>query len=194
MILIIDNYDSFTYNLYQYLCELGAEVEVVRNDKISLEEITDMDPAGIIISPGPSTPLEAGISKDVISHFGPNIPTLGVCLGHQCIGYVYGAKVDRSDEILHGKTSMVTHNGVGVLAGLPDPFEAIRYHSLVVYPETIPDTLEVTARTDNGLVMGLRHKEYPIEGVQFHPESILTPDGKHLLQNFLDQVSTAAAV
>ena len=194
MLLMIDNYDSFTYNLYQYLCELGAEVEVVRNDKISLEEITDMDPAGIIISPGPSTPLEAGISNDVISHFGPNIPTLGVCLGHQCSGYVYGAKVDRSDEILHGKTSMVTHNGVGVLAGLPDPFEAIRYHSLVVYPETIPDTLEVTARTDNGLVMGLRHKEYPIEGVQFHPESILTPDGKHLLQNFLDQVSAAAAV
>ena len=194
MLLMIDNYDSFTYNLYQYLCELGAEVEVVRNDKISLEEITDMDPEGIIISPGPSTPLEAGISNDVISHFGPNIPTLGVCLGHQCIGYVYGAKVDRSDEILHGKTSMVTHNGVGVLAGLPDPFEAIRYHSLVVYPETIPDTLEVTARTDNGLVMGLRHKEYPIERVQFHPESILTPDGKHLLQNFLDQVSAAAAV
>ena len=194
MLLMIDNYDSFTYNLYQYLCELGAEVEVVRNDKISLEEITDMDPEGIIISPGPSTPLEAGISNDVISHFGPNIPTLGVCLGHQCIGYVYGAKVDRSDEILHGKTSMVTHNGVGVLAGLPDPFEAIRYHSLVVYPETIPDTLEVTARTDNGLVMGLRHKEYPIEGVQFHPESILTPDGKHLLQNFLDQVSAAASV
>jgi len=194
MLLMIDNYDSFTYNLYQYLCELGAEVEVVRNDKISLEEITDMDPEGIIISPGPSTPLEAGISNDVISHFGPNIPTLGVCLGHQCIGYVYGAKVDRSHEILHGKTSMVTHNGVGVLAGLPDPFEAIRYHSLVVYPETIPDTLEVTARTDNGLVMGLRHKEYPIEGVQFHPESILTPDGKHLLQNFLDQVSAAAAV
>ena len=194
MLLMIDNYDSFTYNLYQYLCELGAEVEVVRNDKISLEEITDMDPEGIIISPGPSTPLEAGISNDVISHFGPNIPTLGVCLGHQCIGYVYGAKVDRSDEILHGKTSMVTHNGVGVLAGLPDPFEAIRYHSLVFYPETIPDTLEVTARTDNGLVMGLRHKEYPIEGVQFHPESILTPDGKHLLQNFLDQVSAAAAV
>ena len=194
MLLMIDNYDSFTYNLYQYLCELGAEVEVVRNDKISLEEITDMDPEGIIISPGPSTPLEAGISNDVISHFGPNIPTLGVCLGHQCIGYVYGAKVDRSDEILHGKTSMVTHNGVGVLAGLPDPFEAIRYHSLVVYPETIPDTLEVTAMTHNGLVMGLRHKEYPIEGVQFHPESILTPDGKHLLQNFLDQVSAAAAV
>lgn len=191
MLLMIDNYDSFTYNLYQYLSELGAEVEVARNDKISLEEITDMSPQGIIISPGPSTPLEAGISNDVISHFGPTTPTLGVCLGHQCIGYVYGAKVDRAGEIRHGKTSMVNHSGVGVLTGLPNPFQAIRYHSLVVYPETIPDTLEVTAYTDNGLVMGLRHKEFPVEGVQFHPESILTPDGKHILQNFLDMVSDA---
>jgi anthranilate synthase/aminodeoxychorismate synthase-like glutamine amidotransferase len=194
MLLMIDNYDSFTYNLYQYLCELGAEVEVVRNDKISLEEIEDMSPEGIIISPGPSTPLEAGISNDVIRQFGPKTPTLGVCLGHQCIGYVYGAKVDQAGEIRHGKTSMVSHNGAGVLAGLPNPFEAIRYHSLVVFPETLPDTLEVTAQTDNGLVMGLRHKEYPVEGVQFHPESILTPDGKHLLQNFLDSVSAAAGV
>ena len=194
MLLMIDNYDSFTYNLYQYLSELGAEVEVARNDKISLEEISDMAPEGIIISPGPSTPLEAGISNDVIRQFGPTTPTLGVCLGHQCIGYVYGAKVDRAGEIRHGKTSMVSHEGAGVLAGLPNPFQAIRYHSLVVYPETIPDdTLEVTAHTDNGLVMGLRHKEYPIEGVQFHPESILTPDGKHLLQNFLDKVSATAA-
>ncbi len=194
MLLMIDNYDSFTYNLYQYLCELGAEVEVVRNDKISLEEIEDMSPEGIIISPGPSTPLEAGISNDVIRQFGPKTPTLGVCLGHQCIGHVYGAKVDRAGEIRHGKTSMVSHNGAGVLAGLPNPFEAIRYHSLVVFPETLPDTLEVTAQTANGLIMGLRHKEFPIEGVQFHPESILTPDGKHLLQNFLDQVSAAAGV
>jgi anthranilate synthase/aminodeoxychorismate synthase-like glutamine amidotransferase len=194
MLLMIDNYDSFTYNLYQYLSELGAEVEVARNDKISLEEISDMAPEGIIISPGPSTPLEAGISNDVIRQFGPTTPTLGVCLGHQCIGDVYGAKVDRAGEIRHGKTSMVSHEGAGVLAGLPNPFQAIRYHSLVVYPETIPDdTLEVTAHTDNGLVMGLRHKEYPIEGVQFHPESILTPDGKHLLQNFLDKVSATAA-
>jgi anthranilate synthase/aminodeoxychorismate synthase-like glutamine amidotransferase len=190
---MIDNYDSFTYNLYQYLSELGAEIEVARNDKISLEEISDMAPEGIIISPGPSTPLEAGISNDVIRQFGPTTPTLGVCLGHQCIGYVYGAKVDRAGEIRHGKTSMVSHQGAGVLAGLPNPFQAIRYHSLVVYPETIPDTLEVTAHTDNGLVMGLRHKEYPIEGVQFHPESILTPDGKHLLQNFLDKISATAA-
>ena len=194
MLLMIDNYDSFTYNLYQYLCELGAEVEVARNDKISLEEIQDMSPEGIIISPGPSTPLEAGISNDVIRQFGPSTPTLGVCLGHQCIGHVYGAKVDQAGEIRHGKTSMVSHNGAGVLAGLPNPFQAIRYHSLVVFPETMPDTLEVTARTENGLVMGLRHKDYPIEGVQFHPESILTPDGKHLLQNFLDTVSAAMAI
>ena len=194
MLLMIDNYDSFTYNLYQYLCELGAEVEVARNDKISLEEIQDMSPEGIIISPGPSTPLEAGISNDVIRQFGPSTPTLGVCLGHQCIGHVYGAKVDQAGEIRHGKTSMVSHNGAGVLVGLPTPFQAIRYHSLVVFPETMPDTLEVTAQTENGLVMGLRHKDYPIEGVQFHPESILTPDGKHLLQNFLDKVSAATAI
>ncbi|MBM12737.1 MAG: anthranilate/aminodeoxychorismate synthase component II [Chloroflexi bacterium] len=194
MILMIDNYDSFTYNLYQYLSELGAEVEVVRNDKISLEEITAMTPEGIIISPGPSTPLEAGISNDVIRHFGPNTPTLGVCLGHQCVGYVYGAKVDRAGETMHGKTSMVNHNGAGMLAGMPNPFQAIRYHSLVVYPETVPDELEVTATTDNGLIMGLRHKEHPVEGVQFHPESIMTPEGKHLLQNFIDRVSAAAAV
>ncbi|MCH2676452.1 MAG: aminodeoxychorismate/anthranilate synthase component II [Dehalococcoidia bacterium] len=193
MLLMIDNYDSFTYNLYQYLSELGAEVEVARNDKISLEEIKEISPEGIIISPGPSTPLEAGISNDVIRRFGPIIPILGVCLGHQCIGYVYGAKVGRAGEIRHGKTSMVSHQGAGVLVGLPNPFQAIRYHSLVVYPETIPDTLEVTAQTDNGLIMGLRHKEFPVEGVQFHPESILTPDGKHLLQNFLDKVSAASA-
>ncbi len=193
MLLMIDNYDSFTYNLYQYLCELGAEVEVARNDKISVEEIKDMSPDGIIISPGPSTPLEPGISNDVIRQFGPTSPTLGVCLGHQCIGYVYGAKVDQAGEIRHGKTSMVNHNGAGVLAGLPNPFEAIRYHSLVVYPETVPDELEVTAWTDNGLIMGLRHKEHPVEGVQFHPESIMTPVGKAVLQNFLDRVDQAAS-
>ena len=192
MILMIDNYDSFTYNLYQYLCELGAEVETYRNDKITVEEIEDLKPEGIVISPGPATPLEAGISNDVIRHFGPRIPTLGVCLGHQCIGYVYGARVDRAGEIRHGKTSMIHHQGAGLLAGLPNPFEAIRYHSLVVYPETVPDCLEVTARTDNGIIMGLRHKEYPVEGVQFHPESIMTPDGKHVLQNFLDRVGRSA--
>ena len=188
MLLMIDNYDSFTYNLYQYLSELGAEVVTYRNDKITLEEIEDLAPQGIVISPGPSTPLQAGISNDVIRHFGPKLPTLGVCLGHQCVGHVYGAKVDRAGEIRHGKTSMIHHNGAGVLSGLPQPFEAIRYHSLVVYPETVPDCLEVTAWTDNGLIMGLRHKEYPVEAVQFHPESIMTPDGKHLLQNFLDTV------
>jgi anthranilate synthase/aminodeoxychorismate synthase-like glutamine amidotransferase len=188
MLLMIDNYDSFTYNLYQYLSELGAEVVTVRNDKITLEEIEEMAPEGIIISPGPCTPKEAGVSKDVIRHFGPRLPTLGVCLGHQCVGEVYGAKVDRAGEIRHGKTSMVHHQGQGVLKGLPNPFEAIRYHSLVVYPETVPDCLEVTAWTDNGLVMGLRHKEHPVEGVQFHPESIMTPVGKDLLRNFLERV------
>ena len=192
MILMIDNYDSFTYNLYQYLCELGAEVETYRNDKITVEEIEDLAPEGIVISPGPSTPLEAGISNDVIRHFGPQVPTLGVCLGHQCIGYVYGARVDRASEIRHGKTSMIHHQGAGLLDGLPSPFEAIRYHSLVVYPETVPDCLEVTAQTDNGIIMGLRHKEYPVEGVQFHPESIMTPDGKHVLKNFLDRVGRSA--
>ena len=194
MLLLIDNYDSFTYNLYQYLAELGAEVVTVRNDKTTLEDIEAMNPQGIIIAPGPGTPLEAGISNDVIRHFGPRVPTLGVCLGHQCIGYVYGATVDRAGEIRHGKTSMIHHNGQGVLAGLPDPFEAIRYHSLVVYPETVPDELEVTAWTDNGLIMGLRHKEYPVEGVQFHPESIMTPVGKAVLQNFLDRVDQAGSV
>ena len=193
MLLMIDTYDSFTYNLYQYLAELGAEVVTVRNDKITLEDIEDMDPQGIIISPGPSTPLEAGISNDVIRHFGQKVPTLGVCLGHQCVGHVYGAKVDRAGEIRHGKTSMIHHDGKGVLAGLPSPFEAIRYHSLVVYPETLPDTLEISAWTEDGLVMGLRHKEHPVEGVQFHPESIMTPQGKALLQNFLDQVDRAGS-
>ena len=189
MLLMIDNYDSFTYNLYQYLSELGAEVVTVRNDKTTLEDIEAMEPQGIIISPGPKTPEEAGISNDVIRYFGPRIPTLGVCLGHQCVGYVYGAKVDRAGEIRHGKTSMIHHTGQGVLAGLPNPFEAIRYHSLVVYRDTVPDSLEVTAWTDNGLVMGLRHKEHPVEAVQFHPESIMTPEGKPLLQNFLDMVA-----
>ncbi len=191
MLLMIDNYDSFTYNLYQYLSELGAEVTTVRNDKITLEEIEAMAPEGIVVSPGPSTPLQAGISNDVVRHFGPKLPTLGVCLGHQCVGHAYGAKVDRAGEIRHGKTSMIHHDGQGVLTGLPNPFEAIRYHSLVVHLETLPDCLEVTAWTDNGLIMGLRHKEFPVEGVQFHPESIMTPVGKQLLQNFLDQVENS---
>jgi anthranilate synthase/aminodeoxychorismate synthase-like glutamine amidotransferase len=191
MLLLLDNYDSFTYNLYQYLAELGAQVEVARNDQITLEDIQAMSPQGIIISPGPCTPREAGISNDVIRHFGPHLPILGVCLGHQCIGEVYGARVDRAGEIRHGKTSLIHHTGQGVLAGLPNPFEAIRYHSLVVYRETLPDCLEITAWTDNGLIMGLRHKEYPVEGVQFHPESIMTPVGKDLLRNFLGKVAGA---
>jgi len=189
MLVLIDNYDSFTYNLYQYLSELGAEVVTLRNDKATLEDIQALAPQGIVVSPGPCTPREAGISNDVIRHFGPRLPVLGVCLGHQCIGHVYGAKVDRAGEIRHGKTSLIHHTGQGVLAGLPNPFEAIRYHSLVVYPETLPDCLEVTAWTDNGLVMGLRHKEHPVEGVQFHPESIMTPVGKDLLKNFLERVA-----
>ncbi len=188
MLLMIDNYDSFTYNLYQYLSELGADVVTIRNDKTTLEEISAMSPDGIIISPGPCTPSEAGISNEVIKFFGSHLPILGVCLGHQCIGDVYGATVDRANEIRHGKTSMVNHNGTGILTGLPNPFEAIRYHSLAVYEESIPDCLEITAWTDEGIIMGLRHKEYPVEGVQFHPESILTPVGHDLLKHFLNLV------
>lgn len=184
-VLVIDNYDSFTFNLYQYLCELGAEVEVYRNDGISLDEIEAMKPEKIVLSPGPCTPREAGISVDVIKRFGENTPILGVCLGHQCIGEAYGAVVDRAGEIMHGKTSMIKHQGTGVFAGLPNPFKAIRYHSLVILRDTVPDSLEITASTGHGLVMGVRHREYPVEGVQFHPESIFTPSGKNLLRNFL---------
>ena len=188
MILLIDNYDSFTYNLYQYLCELGAEVTVRRNDELTPEDVDSLEPKGIVVSPGPCTPKEAGVSNDVILRWGPTIPTLGVCLGHQCIGSAFGGVVDRAGEIMHGKTSMVYHDGKGVFKGLPDPFEAIRYHSLAVYKEDLPDSLEVTAWTDNGIIMGLRHKKHPIEGIQFHPESIMTPVGKDLLQNYLDRV------
>ncbi|MDA0987637.1 MAG: aminodeoxychorismate/anthranilate synthase component II [Chloroflexi bacterium] len=186
MILLIDNYDSFTYNLYQYLCELGAEVRVVRNDQITLEDIELMAPEKIVISPGPRTPKEAGISNDVVLHFEGRIPILGVCLGHQCIGYTYGGTVGRAGEIMHGKISLIHHDGKGLFKGLPNPFEAIRYHSLTIYKDDLPDTLEVTAWTDNGLIMGVRHKEYQIEGVQFHPESILTVVGKDILRNFLE--------
>ena len=188
MLLLLDNYDSFTWNLHQYLAELGAEVQVIRNDQITLEEIADLAPAGIVISPGPCTPREAGISNAVVRHFGPQLPVLGVCLGHQCIGDAYGATVDRAGEIRHGKTSLIHHDGQGVFAGLPNPFEAIRYHSLVIYPETLPDCLTATAWTDNGLIMGVRHKELPVEGVQFHPESIMTAVGHDLLRNYLRQV------
>jgi len=185
MLLMIDNYDSFTYNLYQYLSELGAEVVVVRNDKTTLEEIEQMKPERIVISPGPSTPLRAGISNDVIRHFGSRLPLLGVCLGHQCIGYSYGGVVGQGAQIMHGKASLVYHNDVGVLAGLPNPFSAIRYHSLVVRREGLPDCLEVTAWTEDGTIMGLKHRQHPVEGIQFHPESFMTQVGKEILGNFL---------
>ena len=186
MILLIDNYDSFTYNLYQYLCELGAEVKVVRNDESTVEELEGMAPEKIVVSPGPCTPNEAGVSVDVIKHFGEKLPVLGVCLGHQCIGQAYGARVAGAGEIMHGKTSMISHDGKGVFEGLPDPFEAIRYHSLAVMQEGIPEELEVTAWSDSGVIMGLRHKRLPVEGVQFHPESIMTRTGHDLLRNFLE--------
>jgi anthranilate synthase component II len=185
MILVIDNYDSFTYNLVQYLGELGEEVEVHRNDRISLSEIAASHPEAILISPGPCTPRDAGISVDVIREFGPSIPTLGVCLGHQCIGEAFGGTVSRAPEIMHGKTSLIYHDGQGVFRGLPRPFEAIRYHSLIVEEDNLPAELEATAHTASGLIMGLRHRALPIEGVQFHPESIKTEVGKDLLRNFL---------
>ena len=187
MLALIDNYDSFTYNLYQYLCELGQEVEVVRNDKATIEEISGWQPERIIVSPGPCTPKEAGISVDVIRHFGPQLPVLGVCLGHQCIGAAYGGVVGYAGEIMHGKSSMIHHDGKGVYKELPNPFEAIRYHSLAIQQEDFPDCLDVTARTDNGIIMGVRHKEFSVEGFQAHPESIMTPEGKNLLRNFLGQ-------
>ena len=188
MILLIDNYDSFTYNLYQYLCELGADVVVARNDQISLEEIEAMAPQGIVVSPGPRTPKEAGISAEVVARFGEKLPVLGVCLGHQTIGYTYGGVVEQAPEIMHGKTSMVYHDGKGLYEGLPNPFEAIRYHSLIVNPESLPEFLEVTSRTEDGIVMGVRHKSLPVEGVQFHPESIMTKVGHDLLRNYLNRV------
>ncbi len=186
MLLLIDNYDSFTYNLYQYLGELGAETEVVRNDEISLEDIEGMAPERIIISPGPGNPAEAGISKEVIRRFAGRVPILGVCLGHQCIGEVFGGVVEGAGEILHGKVSRVTHDGRGVFAGLASPIDATRYHSLAIRPDSMPDVLEVSARSESGVIMGVRHKTLAVEGVQFHPESILTPDGHHLLRNFLE--------
>lgn len=186
MLLLVDNYDSFTYNLFQYLSELGEEVVVVRNDKATLEEIDDMKPERIVISPGPSTPMRAGISNDVIKHFGSKLPVLGVCLGHQCIGYSYGGEIGKAKQIMHGKSSLIYHNSQGVLAGLPNPFPAIRYHSLIVKRDGLPDCLEVTAWTDDGEIMGLRHRQYPVEGVQFHPESFMTEVGKDLLKNFLE--------
>ncbi|MBI2830492.1 MAG: aminodeoxychorismate/anthranilate synthase component II [Chloroflexi bacterium] len=185
MLLLIDNYDSFTYNLFQYLSELGEAVVVVRNDKTSVAEIERMKPGRIVISPGPSNPENAGISNDVIRHFGPKLPLLGVCLGHQCIGHTYGGVVARAKAIMHGKSSLVRHQNKGVFAGLPNPLNVIRYHSLCILPETLPDCLEVTAQTEDGTIMGVRHKTHPVEGVQFHPESFMTECGKELLRNFL---------
>jgi anthranilate synthase/aminodeoxychorismate synthase-like glutamine amidotransferase len=189
MILIIDNYDSFVYNLAQYVGELGWQPEVYRNDKITLAQIDELAPSHIIISPGPCTPLEAGISNDVISHFQGKVPLLGVCLGHQCIGYVYGGKIVRAAVPVHGKTSLIFHDGKTVFQGIVNPFEATRYHSLVIKPETVPDCLEVSARTAEGEIMGVRHREFAIEGVQFHPESILTRPGHDILRNFLKVTS-----
>tara|TARA_R110002096_G_scaffold4501_34_gene21281 strand:+ start:1747 stop:2316 length:570 start_codon:yes stop_codon:yes gene_type:complete len=185
MLLVIDNYDSFTYNLVQYFGELGAEMEIFRNDEITLEQIAKLAPERICISPGPCTPNEAGISNEVIKEFGSKLPILGVCLGHQCIGHVFGGNVVRADRLMHGKTSPVKHNGEGLFAGLSNPFEATRYHSLIIRPDSMPDCLEVTAETEEGEIMGVRHRELPIHGVQFHPESILTTEGKQILRNFL---------
>jgi len=185
MILMIDNYDSFTYNLVHYLAELGEEVVVYRNDKIDLEDIGKMDPDMMVISPGPCTPKEAGISVDAIKEFSGRMPILGVCLGHQSVAYAYGGDIVRADRLLHGKTSEIYHDGKGIYKNIPDPFEATRYHSLLVKKETLPNCFEITAWTDENEIMGIRHKEHMIEAVQFHPESILTKHGKDLLKNFI---------
>jgi anthranilate synthase/aminodeoxychorismate synthase-like glutamine amidotransferase len=185
MLLMIDNYDSFTYNLVQYLGELGEDLKVFRNDKISITEIENMSPDRIVISPGPCTPREAGISVETIKHFAGRLPILGVCLGHQSIGEAFGGEVIRAPYLMHGKTSMVHHDGKTIFKGLPNPFEATRYHSLIIKRDTLPSVLEVSAWTDDGIIMGVRHRQYTVEGVQFHPESILTGAGKDLLRNFL---------
>jgi anthranilate synthase/aminodeoxychorismate synthase-like glutamine amidotransferase len=185
MLLVIDNYDSFTYNLVQYFGELGADPQVRRNDAITPDEVEKLKPKKIVISPGPGRPQDAGISMELIRRLGSRIPLLGVCLGHQCIGEVYGGKVVRAGRLMHGKTSPIQHDGKGVFAKLPNPFEATRYHSLIVEKESVPSCLQVSAETAEGEIMGLRHKEYPVHGVQFHPESILSKEGKDLLANFL---------
>lgn len=185
MILVIDNYDSFTYNLVQYLGELGADPVVYRNDRLGLPEVERLNPAAIVISPGPGTPEQAGVSVDVVQRFAGRVPLLGVCLGHQCIAAAFGARLVRAREPMHGKVSQVHHDGDGIFDGLSSPLMAVRYHSLVVDPASVPDGLTVTARTEEGEIMGLRHRSWPVEGVQFHPESIFTPDGKALLGNFL---------
>jgi anthranilate synthase/aminodeoxychorismate synthase-like glutamine amidotransferase len=192
-VLVIDNYDSFVYNLVQYLGELGAEPLVHRSDELTLDQIVALDPDAVLVSPGPGRPEDAGLSNAVIEHFAGHRPVLGVCLGHQCLGQVYGAEVVRARDVMHGKTSLIRHDGSGVFAGLPDPFEATRYHSLIVERDSVPDVLEVTAWTDDGVVMGLRHRVHAVEGVQFHPESILTASGHDLLRNFLSRAAAPAA-
>jgi len=189
-VLVIDNYDSFVYNLVQYLGELGAEPLVYRHDEATLEQMVALDPAAVLVSPGPGRPEDAGVSNEAIATFGERgVPVLGVCLGHQCIGQLYGGRVVRADQVMHGKTSSIRHQGQGLFEGLPSPLEATRYHSLIVERSSVPDLLEVTAETDDGVVMGLRHRDLPVEGVQFHPESILTEGGHRLLQNFLSRAS-----
>ena len=185
MLLMIDNYDSFTYNLVQYLGEIGEDIKVFRNDKITIHEIERLNPERIVISPGPCTPKEAGVSVELIKHFSGKVPLLGVCLGHQAIGAAFGGEIVRAQRLMHGKTSMINHDGKTIFEGLPNPFEATRYHSLVIKKDTLPDCLKITAWTDIGEIMGVRHKEFIVEGVQFHPESILTKVGKDLLRNFL---------
>jgi anthranilate synthase/aminodeoxychorismate synthase-like glutamine amidotransferase len=186
-VVVIDNYDSFVYNLVQYLGELGADPVVHRHDALTLDQLRALEPDAVLVSPGPGRPEDAGVSNDAIRAFGEHgVPVLGVCLGHQCIGQVYGGRVDRAPRVMHGKTSEITHDGRGVFAGIGSPFTATRYHSLVVERDSVPDELEVTAESEDGLVMGLRHREHPIEGVQFHPESILTESGHDLLRNFLE--------
>ncbi len=185
MLLMIDNYDSFVYNLVQYLGELGQDPRVYRNDRITVGEAKALKPDRIVISPGPCTPREAGVSKEIISAFAGKVPILGVCLGHQCVGEVFGGEVVRAERLMHGKTSMIRHDGKNLFAGLPNPFEATRYHSLIVKRDTLPDCLEITAETEEGEIMGLRHRKHPVWGVQFHPESILTREGMRLIENFL---------
>jgi anthranilate synthase/aminodeoxychorismate synthase-like glutamine amidotransferase len=184
-VLLIDNYDSFTYNLYQFLCELGASVTVVRNDAVSIDDVRQMAPDFIVISPGPGVPRDAGISVELVRAMGARTPILGVCLGHQAVTEAYGGVVTRAPELMHGKASQIVHEGGDVFEGIPSPFSAIRYHSLCAAPEAVPDCLEVTAHSDSGVIMAVRHREYPVYGVQFHPESILTEHGKTLLRNFL---------
>ena len=186
MILMIDNYDSFTYNLVQYMGELGADIRVERNDRISIDEIESLEPKKIVISPGPCTPAKAGISVEVIKCFSGKVPVLGVCLGHQSVGAAFGGEIIKAGKLMHGKTSEVRHDGKTLFKGLPNPFTATRYHSLVLNRKTLPDCFEITAESDDNEIMGIRHKELPVEGVQFHPESILTPDGKDLLKNFIE--------